>query len=195
MPESPSPLRQAYRFFRWIILLVLVLVIVVALRKPAPPAAALPPENAQEKLADFNSKLDELAAAHARGEAGEARFSGDEINSAVASSMAEAPAASTGPDTSELPVKTVEVAFIADQVIGQFTTQIYGKEVYITLAGRLGSHDGYATFEPSEFKVGQLSVPLALVNDTLQKKLAEPANHEKLKLPEYISSLRVEDGQ
>src|SRR5437763_9497055 len=194
MPESPSPLRQAYRFFRWIILLVLVLVIVVALRKPAPPAAALPPENAQEKLADFNSKLDELAAAHARGEAGEARFSGDEINSAVASSMAQ-PQAAAAPESSELPVKTVEVAFVADQVIGQFTTQIYGKEVYITLAGRLGSHDGYATFEPSEFKVGQLSMPLALVNDTLQKKLAEPANHEKLKLPEYISSLLVEDGQ
>ena len=46
-----------------------------------------------------------------------------------------------------------------DLVRGQFLTQIAGKDVYLTLAGHLGSKDGYATFDATEVKVGDLSVP------------------------------------
>jgi len=46
----------------------------------------------------------------------------------------------------------------------------------------VGSKDGYATFDPTEFKVGDVSVPVSLINPSLQRKLAE--QREKLKLPE-----------
>jgi len=41
--------------------------------------------------------------------------------------------------------------------------------------------------------VGDLNVPVSLVNDALQKKLAE--QRDQLKLPESVSDIRVENGQ
>jgi hypothetical protein len=87
------------------------------------------------------------------------------------------------------------VTFTADVVVGQFLAEVYGKDLYITVAGHLGSRDGYATFDPTEFKVGDLSVPVSLVNPTLQRKLAEPENRDKLKLPDFVKGLRVEGGE
>jgi len=49
------------------------------------------------------------------------------------------------------------------------------------------------TFEPTEFKLGELNIPISLVNSALQKKLAE--QREMLKLPEGVESLRIENGE
>jgi hypothetical protein len=72
---------------------------------------------------------------------------------------------------------------------------MYGKEIYITLSGNLGSRDGYVTFEPTAFKVGDLVVPVDWLRERFQQKLAEPENREKLKLPDFVASLRVENGE
>ena len=80
-----------------------------------------------------------------------------------------------------------------DLVRGQFLTEIGGKKVYVTVAGHLGAKDGYATFEPTEFKVGDLNIPVALVNDTLQKKMQE--QRDRLKLPDFVSDVKVENGE
>jgi len=93
------------------------------------------------------------------------------------------------------PVRQVDVDFHGNELTGQFATNVYGKDVYITISGRLASKDGYATFDPTGFKFGNLSIPVSLVNDTLQKKLAEPENREKLKLPDFVQSIRIENGE
>jgi hypothetical protein len=90
-------------------------------------------------------------------------------------------------------VKDYKVNFDGDVARGQFVTQIGGKDVYVTLAGHLGSKDGYATFDPTEFKVGDLNVPVSLVSGALQKKLAE--QRDRLKLPDDVGNIRVENGQ
>jgi hypothetical protein len=90
-------------------------------------------------------------------------------------------------------VKDYKVNFDGDVARGQFVTQIGGKDVYVTLAGHLGSKDGYATFEPTEFKVGDLNVPVSLVSGALEKKLNE--QRDRLKLPDDVGSIRVENGQ
>ena len=89
--------------------------------------------------------------------------------------------------------KRGDKGFDGDVAHGQFLTQIAGKDVWVTLAGHLGSKDGYATFDPTEFKVGDLNVPVSLVNDALQKKLAE--QHDQLKLPNNVKDLKVENGE
>jgi hypothetical protein len=221
MVEKPqNALATVYKLLRWVVLGGLILFIFVALRRPEPPSSPVAPETAKQDLQSFNDKMEKLASAHGAGEPAEARFDSDEVNSAIQNSMAgpEGPLASATASTAPvdaqtaakssggaltpesdvggaLPVQTVQVGFLADQVIGQFATKIYDKDVYITIAGRLGSKDGYVTFDPTVFKVGDLSVPVSLVNNALQKKLAEPENRDKLKLPEYVSSLRIEDGQ
>jgi hypothetical protein len=90
-------------------------------------------------------------------------------------------------------VKDYQVNFDGDVAKGQFLTQIAGKDVWVTLAGHLGSKDGYATFDPTEFKVGDLSVPISLVNDALQKKLTE--QRDRLKLPDNVGGIKVENGE
>jgi len=86
-----------------------------------------------------------------------------------------------------------QVSFDGDQVHGQFLTTIAGKNVWITVSGHLGSKDGYATFDPTEFKVGDLNIPVSLVNDALQKRLAEQRG--QLKLPDNVGGLKVENGE
>jgi hypothetical protein len=143
-----------------------------------------------------------LAQSRAQGEAQDAHFTSDEVNSAISHSLEEdasQPAAATTaaapPVETGAPIRTVQVGFFDDQVTGQFAAELYGKQIYITISGHLGSKDGYVTFDPTAFKVGDLEVPVGWVNPALQRKLSEPDNREKLRLPDYISGLRVENGE
>ena len=90
-------------------------------------------------------------------------------------------------------IKDQQVSFEGDTVHGQFLTEIAGKDVWVTVSGHLASKDGYATFEPTEFKVGDLNVPVSLVNPALQKKLAE--QRDRLKLPDNVGDVKVENGE
>ena len=69
-----------------------------------------------------------------------------------------------------------------DIVHGRFLTEIGGKDVWVSISGHLGEKDGYATFDPIEFKVGDTIIPLSEVNPALQKKLGE--ERDRLKLPD-----------
>lgn len=78
-------------------------------------------------------------------------------------------------------IKDQQVTMDGDIVHGRFLTEIGGKDVWVTVSGRMGEKDGYATFDPTEFKVGDTEVPVALVNPLLQKKMAE--ERDRLKVP------------
>ena len=190
----------------------------LVVRKPAPVAAPMPPAVAAASAQSFQEKINQLYQTHEPGASGvssaapaEVRINSNELSSALAQAsgmipaMASSPPASSGGDSQsangvpmELPgpvpnIKDYQVSMDGDTLHGQFLTQIAGKDVYVTLAGHLGSKDGYATFEATEFKVGDLSVPVSLVNDALQKKLAE--QHGQMKLPDGVKDLKVENGE
>jgi hypothetical protein len=80
-------------------------------------------------------------------------------------------------------IKDQKVTYDGDTVHGQFLTEIAGKDVWITISGHMGQKDGYATFDPTEFKVGDVEVPVSLVNPALQRKLAEERDRLKLSEP------------
>lgn len=126
------------------------------------------------------------------------RITTDEISAALAQASGSLPAAagqmSSGSDLGSMPnILDQQISFDGDQAHGQFLVNIAGKNVWITVTGHLGSKDGYATFEPSEFKVGDLNVPVSLVNGALQQRLAE--QHDHLKLPDNVGGIKVENGQ
>jgi hypothetical protein len=130
----------------------------------------------------------------------EVRLNSDEVGAALTQALGGAAASGTSalsPDSnigSEAPtIKDQQVSFEGDVVHGQFLTEIAGKDVWITVSGHLGSKDGYATFDPTEFKVGDLDIPISLVNPALQKKMSE--QHDRLKLPEYVGGVKVENGE
>jgi hypothetical protein len=127
----------------------------------------------------------------------EVHINSSEISAVLAQSLGTAGTASLTPDSnvgSAAPViKDQQVSFDGDLVHGQFLTEIAGKDVWVTISGHIGDKDGYATFEPTEFKVGDLSVPVSLVNPALQKKLAE--ERDRLKLPDNVGAVKVEKGE
>jgi len=127
----------------------------------------------------------------------EVHINSDEISAVLAQSLGNAGTAGLTPDSnlgSGAPtIKDQQVSFDGDVVHGQFLTQIAGKDVWVTVSGHIGEKDGYATFDPTEFKVGDLNVPVSLVNPTLQKKLAE--ERDRLKLPDNVGGVKVENSE
>lgn len=127
----------------------------------------------------------------------EVHINSDEIGAALAQALGAAGSGQLSPDSnigSGAPtIKDQQVSFDGDVVHGQFLTEVAGKDVWVTISGHLNSKDGYASFEPTEFKVGDLNVPVSLVNPALQKKLAE--QRDRLKLPDYVGGMKVQNGE
>lgn len=185
-----------------------VIAIVLVLKKPQPVATPQPPAAAAANAQSFQQKVQQLDQPRETGEPpAEVHVTADEISAAIAQAAGALPAAVGGqssgdtslssPDAVVAPgqptIKDYQVNFDGDIARGQFVAQIGGKDVVVTLAGHLASKDGYATFDPTEFKVGDLSIPVSLVNDALQKKLAE--SREQLKLPDNVGGIRIENGE
>ena len=184
--------------------------LVLVLRKPAPVAAPVSPAATAANVQSFQEKVDRLEQPAGTASGGEVRLTSGELTAAIAQATGMMPAAasstnaaapassSTSGGAPEFPgavpnIKDYQVAMDGDVVRGQFLTNIAGKDVYLTLAAHLGSKDGYATFDATEVKVGDLNVPVSLVNDALQKKLAE--QRDQLKLPNNVKDLKVQNGE
>jgi hypothetical protein len=192
--------------------------VILVLKKPAPVAQTQAPaaiaEHAQsfdQKMAEFTQATQQASSTNGSYEAkpgagqdalpvpkAEVHINSDEISAVLAQSLGNAAGAGgLAPDTnigSGAPtIKDQQVSFDGDLVHGQFLTEIAGKDVWVTISGHLGEKDGFATFDPTEFKVGDLSVPVSLVNPALQKKLAE--QRDRLKLPDGVGSMKVENSE
>ena len=198
-------------------LLASLVAIFLVLKKPAPVAQPQPPaaiaEHAQafdQKMAEFQQETQQSPvvigiATSTSGAApvaslspkAEVHINSDEISAVVAQSLGNAGGAGLAPDSnigSAAPtIKDQQVSFDGDLVHGQFLTEIAGKDVWVTVSGHIGEKDGFATFDPTEFKVGDLSVPVSLVNPALQKKLGE--QRDRLKLPDNVGAMKVENGE
>ncbi|MFZ0958508.1 MAG: hypothetical protein WAN60_19355 [Candidatus Sulfotelmatobacter sp.] len=127
----------------------------------------------------------------------ELHLNSDEIGAALTQALGAAASGSLSPDmnvgTSAPTIKDQHVSMDGDVAHGQFLTQIAGKDVWITVSGHLGQKDGYATFDPTEFKVGDLDIPVSLVKPALEKKMQE--ERDRLKLPDYVGDVKVKDSE
>jgi hypothetical protein len=193
--------------------------IVLVLKRPAPVAQPQTPAAIAEHAQSFDQKMAQFQQATqaresgspdtAKPEAGqtassagqnpkaEVRINSDEITAVLAQALGTAGTSGLTPNSdvgSGAPViKDQQVSFDGDLVHGQFLTQIAGEDVWITISGHIGEKDGYATFDPTEFKVGDLNVPVSLVNPALQKKLGE--ERDRLKLPDNVGGVKIEHGE
>jgi len=205
---------KVQRILSFATLAISILTLVLVLKRPAPVAPAASPAAAAANAQSFQEKVNRLAQPRVPGEGeNEVRMNAGELSAALAQAAGVLPATTAAPANSstsapsspssvgpatEFPgavpnIKDYQVSMDGDIVRGQFLTQIAGKDVYLTLAGHLAAKDGYATFEATEVKVGDLSVPASLVNEVLQKKLAE--QRDQLKLPNNVKDLKVENGE
>jgi hypothetical protein len=183
----------------------MLIVIVLMIRKPAPVAAEQAPAAVATNSKAFQQKLNDLAQPTSTESPSDAptqvSFTSEEVQAALQSAAAPAQGtAASSPsskslDDARIPANAPppSVVFENDVVRGQFQAEVAGKTVYVTVAGHLGAKDGYATFDPTEFKIGDLTVPVSMVNDQLQKKMAD--QRDQLKLPDFIADISVQNGQ
>lgn len=182
--------------------------IVLVLKRPQPVSQPIPPAIAKVKAESFQEKIEQIEQPRAAGQPPtEVRLNAEEVNAALSQAVQAAAADIPGsgvpssvPTSADTPiapgqpeVKDYHVNFDGELARGQFVVQIGGREVYVTLAGHLGSKDGYATFDPTEFKVGDLDIPTSLISSALQKRLTE--ERDRLKLPDDVGSIKVENGE
>lgn len=187
----------------------------LVLQKPAPVAEPLPAPALAANAQSFQNKIDQLEQATAQGQSGaEVRLNAQEIAAAMAQasgalstdsgrgtvSTTASGSSSNGDNplsgdlgAGEPSVKDYQVNFEGDVAKGQFLAHIAGKDVWVTLEGHLGSKDGYVSFDPTKIKVGDLEIPVSLVNDQLQKRLME--QRDRLKLPDNVGGIKVDNGE
>jgi hypothetical protein len=218
MCGMPSPMAgqksrlTTWKASRWIILCGMVAVIFLMLKKPRELAEVVVPETAKQRGDEVQAKLADLEQAHQRGEGAEARFSSEEINAVFQTAQAEPdgafltarpqPSAATAAEprsTAPEPppqINTTLVAFEGDHATGQFVVHaLGGKDIYLTISGKIKAVNGYASFEFTEGKIGEMPVPISLLNARLQEKLQEPETRAKLKLPDFVADIHIENGQ
>jgi len=187
------------RIISVVTLLTSLLAVYLVIKKPQPVAPPQTPAAATVNAQSFQSKLQELdKPKEPSAPPAEVRITTEEVGGALAAAAGAIPNASAqlspNTDVGSMPqILDQQVSFDGDQVHGQFLTTIAGKQVWVTVSGHLGSKDGYATFEPTEFKIGDMVIPVSLVNGALQQKLAE--QHDRLKLPDNVGGVKVENGE
>lgn len=203
-------------------LLVSLVLVVLVLKRPAPVAQRQAPAAIAQHAQSFDQKMAEFQQATQQanpsdGSAStastpdaqpapaassdttanakpEVHINSDEIDAVLAQSLGTAGLTPDSNVGSGAPtIKDQQISFDGDLVHGQFLTEVAGKDVWISLSGHIGEQNGYATFDPTEFKVGDLSIPVSLVNPALQKKLAE--QRDRLKLPDNVGGMKVENGE
>ena len=194
--------------------------IILVLKKPAPVAHPQAPAAIAEHAQSFDQKMAQFeqatqqpqtsgspetsqttdgqnSSSASQSPKAEVHINSDEISAVIAQSLGNAGTASLSPNSnvgSGAPnIKDQQVSFDGDVVHGQFLTEVAGKDVWVTISGHIGQKDGYATFDPTEFKVGDLNVPVSLVNPALQKKLGE--ERDRLKLPDNVGGVKVEKSE
>ena len=191
-----SGLAKFWKIVRWFILGGLVVAIGLMLMKPSRPAPELSKTEQKQLSQDFEQKLEHMEEARANGESGtRAEFTPEEVNAGVTDMASNADRVVAPGSADNVDAKIVGINFLGDEATGQFIVHHYGQDFYITLSGHLSAKDGYANIEVTNAKIGNLTVPASMINPRLQAKMAEPEQREKLKLPDFVADLRVENGK
>lgn len=217
--KSPSLWRMAYRVMNWATLVILIVVIGLILRESAPPQV----EADSQAAARAAMKFSQAESAVAANQPYELTLERTELNSYLRENLQLAandpPAAASSPDSSsrhasqppaetqtalagepsvaevQSAVRDVRVDLDGDIVRAYVVFDFHGKDLSLELDGHLSSAGGYIQFQPVAGWLGSLPLPQSALNSAVERLVASPENHEKLRLPPGIESIAVENSQ
>lgn len=220
-----SGLKIAYKIFRWVTLVGLVVTIMLILHKsPAPvvrvnPAAAQQAEQKFEAAAqakaqgqparvqldstELNSflaqNLELSGSSSANGAQPETSESPSVAPTAAPSvPVGDANAPNEGqPSVEEVQssVRDVKVDMEGDLIKTYVVFNLHGEDISLELDGHLGAENGYMKFEPVAGKIGSFPLPQSALDAAVSQMMNSPENREKLRLPDDVSDIQVQDGQ
>jgi len=203
--SGPRTLSAVLRILRWTVYACALLVLVLLLHKSAPPPVVTTPEaasRAERKFADVQQAV-------AQGQPATLRMDETELNSYLASHLELSGNGAAG--TTSVPgrdqattetveqmrsnVRDVKVQLLDDRVRAYVVFVVHGKEMTLQLEGRLGADNGFLKFEPVSGQIGALPIPQSTLEAAVRRLMDSPENREKLKLPDDISGLKIENGE
>jgi hypothetical protein len=177
---------KIYRIASLGLLLFCLISVLLVLRRPALPQVEVSAEAARsfdEKIAEINQPRQERAP-------GEIHLTESELNSKLQESL-QAPVSVSSP----IALRGATVHLKGNELVGIFTVNISGKDVYVTIGGTLGGSNGLLQFTPLEVKMGSLPIPVSAVKYKLREKLDSPEMRDRMKLPELVKDIRVENSE
>jgi hypothetical protein len=178
--------KKIYRTLSLVLLVFTLLSIILVLRKPSLSTAPTSGEAAKS----FDTKLNQIAGAHRQGAPRKIRITETELNSKLTESLGSLDSSGGQPT-----LRAATVRMEGDRIIGTFDVSFMGLDVYLTLGGNLGVTNGAVEFKPTDVQMGTLPVPAGLVESALREKLNSPEVRERLKIPNSIKDVRVENGE
>src|SRR2546422_840547 len=92
-------------------------------------------------------------------------------------------------------VRDVKVHMAGDQITAYVLFDLHGKDLSLTLEGRLSVQDGYLRLSPTRLMLGSLPIPQATVERAVSSLFDSPGNRERFRLPPDIRGLSVENGE
>lgn len=213
--ESGLPWRVIFRVVRWgSYALALGALILVLHKAPAPVV-----ETSPQAAARVEQKFEEVQQAVSNGQPATMRMDQTELNSYLSSHLDIAPSggapssassgtggASSGAsapggtsveqiEQMQSAVKDVKVELIEDRAKAYVVFDFHGKDMTLELEGRLGAENGYLRFEPVSGHLGALPIPQSTLETAVRRLMESPENREKLKLPDGMSGLKIENGE
>jgi hypothetical protein len=217
-----SQFKIIYRILTWSSLAGLILILGLVLRKPPPPDIPNDP-NAAVRVAEKFAAADQARAAGQPTQvqldrtelnsylqqnlelAGHAAVAPPQTANPASPNSVAAPsnnplAGINGADQPSLEqvqssVKDVRVDMDGDLVKAYVVYDFHGKDLSLELDGHLSTENGYLKFDPVSGKLGDMPLPQSALNEAVAKMMASPENHEKLRLPNDISDLQIQNGQ
>lgn len=179
--------RKIVNIVSWAMILLGLVCVVLALRQPSVASVATSPEAARS----FDAKLAQLAQAGGLGVPGQIRITESELNSRLQEVLREAPPEAGGAPSLE--AATIRLA--GDGFVGTFKMRVHSVSLYLTVGGTLRAANGQLQFTPRELKLGSLPIPVFTVESALRAKLDSPEVRDRLRLPESMQDVRIENGE
>jgi hypothetical protein len=92
-------------------------------------------------------------------------------------------------------VRDVKVDMDGDLIKAYLVFNLHGQDVSLELDGHLATENGYMKFEPVAGKLGSLPLPQSVLDAAVNQLMNSPENRDKLRLPDDINDIQIQDGQ
>ncbi len=202
--ERPAFRKQGvslFRVFRWMALGLVVSALALAARKADPPVVKIDPEAG----ASVERKIKLTQKALQRGRSAELRLNEAEVNSWLGDnldfgekrdvSLEEVLNNEMPPEVADNAVRDVRMKLYGDLVQTYLVFNFHGKDLSLSLSGRVRTDNGHVRLEPVSGSLGSLPIPLPALRQAVDRVFTSPENEEKFRLPDAVADLAVQDGE
>lgn len=213
---NASDAKRIYQVFSWACLAVIVFLVVLVLHKSPGPNVPYDPSAA----ARVQQKFAAADQAKAAGQPAKVSIDRTELNSYLQENLVQgsSPDSGAAPDSSATSdgtpqadplagmgqmtqeqvasaVKDVKVDMDGDLIKAHIIFNLHGQDMSLDLDGHLVSENGYLKFEPVDGKLGSLPLPQSALDAAVDKLMSSPKNRDKMKLPDDINDIQIQNGQ